>query len=185
VGGVYELKCVPLDWLNEGEGLWRKPIKYKQNGKIYESTKKYYEMKCLNCGELFLADSLNKTARFCSLHCAGSGKFSAQWKGGTQKYGGYIYIWMPDHPNANKRGYVAEHVIIAANKIGRPLMKNEQVHHINGNKTDNTPDNLVVLTINKHRSLHESIKRELAFVMSDKDNNKRWNGAEWQEEKVG
>lgn len=154
-----KLKDVPVDWIDCGDGLWRKPIEYRQRDKIYKSTKKYYERRCLNCGEIFLADSLNKTARFCGLSCGVSGKFHPRWRGGKQKYGGYIYIWQPGHPNANGRGYVAEHTLVITEHLGRPLKPNEQVHHINGDKEDNKLENLIALTINKHRKLHEELKR--------------------------
>lgn len=44
---------------------------------------------------------------------------------------GYFYILMPDHPNANKSGYVAEHILVATRERGTPLKAGECVHHIN------------------------------------------------------
>jgi predicted XRE-type DNA-binding protein len=48
------------------------------------------------------------------------------------------------------------HRVVAAQKLGRSLIKGEIVHHINGNKHDNCPGNIEVLTsqtehINNHR----------------------------------
>ena len=57
---------------------------------------------------------------------------------------GYRYIWMPDHPNAKKSGYVAEHIKVMADMIGRPLVKGENVHHKNGVRDDNRPENLEI-----------------------------------------
>lgn len=154
-----KLKYVPKDWVNCGNSLWRKPIQYSQKGKIYQSTKKYYEKKCINCGEVYLADSLNKTARFCGLSCAATGEFSSRWKGGRQEYGGYVYIWKPNHFNANKRGYVAEHTLVVTKYLERALKLNEQIHHINGKKKDNRRENLIVMITSKHRKFHERLKR--------------------------
>jgi hypothetical protein len=55
---------------------------------------------------------------------------------------GYMYLIRPDHPNSYKNGRVAEHVAVMAEMLGRPLVDGENVHHKNGVKTDNRPDNL-------------------------------------------
>lgn len=47
-----------------------------------------------------------------------------------------------------------EHRIVAENKIGRPLVKGEIVHHLNHNKRDNRPENLIVMTQSEHFKLH-------------------------------
>jgi hypothetical protein len=77
------------------------------------------------------------------------------WKGGHYKNSsGYIFIYLPEHPRANKDGCVLEHRYVWEQFNGRLLKTNEVVHHINGVRDDNRIENLIVLTKNKHSSLH-------------------------------
>ena len=46
------------------------------------------------------------------------------------------------------------HRVIAEQMIGRPLIKGEIVHHIDGNKQNNDPANLQVMTQSEHMRLH-------------------------------
>ena len=72
---------------------------------------------------------------------------------------GYWYIYSPYHPNATKKGYVAEHRLVAEKSIGRMLLDSEDVHHINLIKTDNRPENLLVLTKSEHGKLHATLRK--------------------------
>lgn len=48
--------------------------------------------------------------------------------------GGYVLIYRPNHPAADRGGYVLEHRIIMETYIGRLLSQDEIVHHKNGDK---------------------------------------------------
>lgn len=47
-----------------------------------------------------------------------------------------------------------EHRIVAELKYGRKLTFDDVVHHIDGNKRNNSPDNLVVMTRAEHIAVH-------------------------------
>jgi len=66
------------------------------------------------------------------------------WKGGREvtKFG-YVLIYSPNHPKAHKNK-VFEHIIIMEGHIGRHLLEEERIHHINGNKEDNSVENLIL-----------------------------------------
>jgi hypothetical protein len=55
---------------------------------------------------------------------------------------GYVLLRRPEHPLANSGGYVREHRLVMEELLGRKLTKEEVVHHINGQKDDNRPENL-------------------------------------------
>ena len=74
------------------------------------------------------------------------------WKGGKKIWQGYVYINKGrNHPMADKDGYVAEHRLVMAAIIGRPLKPSELVHHKNGMRDDNSPKNLEIVTRRKHK----------------------------------
>lgn len=76
------------------------------------------------------------------------------WKGGfwINEYG--YKVIQNERQTAQKK--VLEHKDILERKIGRKIMPNEVTHHINGDKLDNRPDNLEVMTRAEHMDCHRS-----------------------------
>jgi hypothetical protein len=66
---------------------------------------------------------------------------------------GYAYVYMPDDDRA-VNGRVAEHVVVMEKEIGRRLLPNEVVHHVNRIRCDNEPNNLRLMDKTDHSRLH-------------------------------
>lgn len=88
------------------------------------------------------------------------GDKNPSWKGGRVKDDdGYIFIHSPKHPYRNSHKHVLEHRLIMEKHIGRYLLSNEQVHHINGITDDNRIENLMLFANNsEHTKYHKYLK---------------------------
>ena len=84
-----------------------------------------------------------------------TGSASPRWNGGRRKDKfGYWCIRMPGHRLANSTGYLKEHRLIWEQANGRELLSGEDVHHIDNNKDNNDPSNLVAISKGLHTFLH-------------------------------
>lgn len=86
------------------------------------------------------------------------------WKGGKREnHHGYVVVRMPNHPRAIN-GYIFEHILIMETILGRYLTEEEVVHHIDENKKNNSPENLMFFKNEKdHRKYHAFMRREREF----------------------
>lgn len=99
------------------------------------------------------------------------------YKGGhTCLPGRYVFEFAPHHPLANGWGWVAQHRLVAEDIAGRRLRRStdparaECVHHIDENRTNNDPTNLVVMTKTQHQRHHarRNADRQLARLTVEK-----------------
>jgi len=70
-----------------------------------------------------------------------------------QMSGGYVYKYLPGHHRANSKGYVGEHILVWEQINNKKLPEGWLVHHMNGIKNDNKPQNLFGTTRAKHHVL--------------------------------
>lgn len=104
------------------------------------------DKKCLDCETL-----IGRQATRCK-PCNNkkiTGEGNPNYLGRSITSQGYIILNHPDfknHPNAQATGRILEHVKVMSDSLGRPLIKGEEVHHKNGNRSDNRIENLELWT---------------------------------------
>jgi len=114
-----------------------------RKGEFHHSEKTKELLRKKMTGRVFSEETIRKMSDSKKKLLANGWKGS-RWNGGKRQHrsDGYIQIMRPDHPYCTKEGYVFEHRLVMEEKIGRLLKPEEVVHHINGIRTDNRPENL-------------------------------------------
>lgn len=74
--------------------------------------------------------------------------------GRTSSAKGYIKVLRPNHPRSDANGYVMEHILVFEEATGVSVPQNCCIHHLNGNKTDNRPENLCMMSTAGHTKFH-------------------------------
>jgi len=127
---------------------------------------------CEICGKKFMCSKYEKTTA-CSKVCGGKkqSKNAAHLPRITM---GYRIIYCPEHSRAKKgrasRGYVQEHILVWTEYHKRQIPEGHVIHHIDGDKLNNSIENLELRAFKKHppgqppechvtRSLKSSFKK--------------------------
>lgn len=84
------------------------------------------------------------------------GSRNPHWKGGVSKDRERVKIHRPDHPYANKQGYVYRYRLVMEERLGRYLTEKEIVHHRDENESNDDPSNLEVIDQTTHINLHRN-----------------------------
>lgn len=121
--------------------------------RLYQSGLSTFDIaRHLNCAGKTISDRLARagcpTRRRGDYKGLNSGPNNANWRGGRSILpSGYVQVTSPIH----KRGRDFEHRVVMSRVLGRPLTRDEHVHHLNGIRDDNRPSNLVVLDASTHK----------------------------------
>lgn len=76
------------------------------------------------------------------------------WEKGFIDKNGYRRVFVPRHPRSNRAGAVYEHILVMELVLGRWVRSGEHIHHLDGDKANNSPDNLKLYSQEAHLKLH-------------------------------
>jgi hypothetical protein len=150
-----------------GTEVWRKPSEEAVRAAVYCSQACHNEAqrgsrvtwKCANC-DTEKTTPPSQVATYCSSSCAAAPR--RRQPGDIYiSPTGYAWVWGED---GRKR---QEHTVVMEQMLGRPLEKHENVHHRNGARADNRPENLEVWSTAQPAGQRPEDKVEFALEMLD------------------
>lgn len=124
-------------------------VKLKRPVKILVKKPTLPLISCLKCAKL------TKNKKYCSHKC-----FGVHTRKPFIIKKGYKKILIIDHPRADKKGYVFEHIVTMEKEIGRHIKFPEEVHHIDKNRGNNNISNLLLCKDHKEHMQYHRIKHQ-------------------------
>ena len=132
---------------------------------------------CIICNRTFKtwqSHIIKGKYKCCSKKCADEYKRkyaykTKQWKGGKFiNKDRYVCVKYHNHPNSDCQNYVMEHRLVIEKILNRFLPTEYPIHHINGVRTNNRPENLICFTSKSahnrfHKSENNVSKKEIIF----------------------
>jgi HNH endonuclease len=88
--------------------------------------------------------------------------------GYLEEYIGPNYPFKTDRQRFKSYHWERQHIVVMERVLGRALEQGEVVHHIDGNKQNNDPTNLDVMTVEEHNACHGRLANELMFELVNK-----------------
>lgn len=125
-----------------------------RNGK-YDKSRKSYCSECISLhGAAKLASNAGRAAIISKLNETKLDKVVTGKEGYPERYIG------PNYPY-RQGGYrhIREHIFVMETHLGRGLKKGEVVHHIDGDKTNNSIENLYLTHVAEHNKLHAASEK--------------------------
>lgn len=164
-GAVFEcLECGKQFFVSQADINYRPTIKYCSSECYHLSTRKPPQVRtCLFCGNEFVLGK-HKDKKFCDLKCSAAYKRAADRKP-TLGADGYKYVWFSDGSGMKEHRYIMER------HLGRKLTTDEIVHHVDGNRANNSISNLVVLGRGEHSAIHRKMELESGKILFRSDDN--------------
>lgn len=139
-----------------------KPLKQKPSGR-WENYDKYVWWECPDCKRQYWKREydINRSAtKGLCIRCCRKGDRSYRWGQsiGCKSEGYTLIVLRADDPffsmatqaRTENYGYIREHRLVMARKLGRCLKSSEVVHHLNGIRDDNREENLALVTNKSH-----------------------------------
>ncbi len=143
---------ISISYYNKGDGKFCSQLCF------YKYIDRKEKFICINCGREFITQKsqVNTKKPICSWECRYDKKYRI---GKGLLWGDYVLIYLPEHPYCTKSGHIVEQRLVMEKFLGRYLTPDELVHHIDENKLNNKIENLLMVSISEHNTIHNELRK--------------------------